>query len=75
MPGSSPAWSAKLKYMDDVIGNMAVSKTALLGSSPSPCAKQWKCGREVYCNGLENRRVETHREFESHYFRQIKNKG
>ena len=25
--------------MDDVIGNMAVSKTALLGSSPSPCAK------------------------------------
>lgn len=33
--------------MDDVIGNMAVSKTALLGSSfaPSPCAKQWKCGR------------------------------
>lgn len=31
--------------MDDVIGNMAVSKTALLGSNPSPCAKQWKCGR------------------------------
>ena len=33
--------------MDDVIGNMAVSKTVLLGSSfaPSSCVKQWKRGR------------------------------
>ena len=58
--------------MDDVIGNMMVSKTILLGSSPSPCAKQWKCGRVVYCSGFENHRVETHHEFKSHCFRQIK---
>lgn len=58
--------------MGDVIGNMVVSKTTLLGSNPSPCAKQWKCGRVVYCSGLENRRVETHHEFKYHRFRQIK---
>ena len=30
-----------------------------------------KCGRAVYGSGLENPRVERHREFESHRFRQI----
>ena len=30
-----------------------------------------KCGRVVYGSGLENPRVERHREFESHRFRQI----
>ena len=30
----------------------------------------WKCGREVYCTGLENQRLERVREFESHRFRQ-----
>ena len=30
----------------------------------------WKGGRAVYCNGLENRRTERYREFESHPFRQ-----
>jgi hypothetical protein len=30
-----------------------------------------KCGRVVDCTGLENRRLERVREFESHRFRQI----
>ena len=33
-----------------------------------------KRGRVVECTGLENRRGETHREFESHRFRHILNK-
>ena len=38
--------------------------------SSIPC--QWKRGRVVYCTGLENRRLERVREFESHRFRHIK---
>ena len=30
-----------------------------------------KCGRVVDCTGLENRRLERVREFESHRFRQV----
>ena len=33
------------------------------------------CGRAVECTGLENRRAEKHREFESHRTRQNKNNG
>jgi hypothetical protein len=33
---------------------------------------KWKCGRVVYCTGLENRRgFIALREFESHRFRQV----
>ena len=31
----------------------------------------WVCGRAVECTGLENRRGEIHREFESHRTRQV----
>lgn len=34
------------------------------------CAPFRVCGRAVECTGLENRRGETHREFESHRTRQ-----
>ncbi len=35
----------------------------------------WKSGRAVECNGLENRRTERYREFESHLFRQTIKQG
>jgi len=70
--GSSPVPHSK------VFGNVAQlveqwSHTPFVGSSILPITTKFKeeWQSQVYCTGLENRRTERFREFESHLFRQI----
>ena len=68
--GSSPTWGTKVLYsviLDNTTQGYPCVDTGVLFQL-QPNKEAWQS--PAYCNSLENCRVERHREFESHRFRQ-----